>query len=191
MSPWCGTDRRTWAVELWPCESIVEPPGNYGPHWHELDLMARHLPTARCVHGFCPLTAIRLGVATRPRQAIDEADDDRIGQCAIASSAASGRSTPIRRIRSGCYACAASGRAIRQVSSSTGAGRGRDAICLAPPGVATPAIPQGYRHHQETAFQFPCPVELHSARYPGPPADDQQLAAILATQRGAATSSRK
>ena len=58
-------------------------------------------------------------------------------------------------------------------------------------GVATPAIPQGYRHHQETAFQFPCPVELHSARYPGPPADDQQLAAILATQRGAATSSRK
>ena len=36
------------------------------------------------------------------------------------------------------------------------------------PGVATPAIPQGYRHHQETAFQFPCSVELHSARYPGP-----------------------
>jgi len=59
----------------------------------------------------------------RPREAIDETGDDRIGQYAVVLSAAS---------------------------------------------VATPAIPQGYRHHQETAFQFPCPVELHSARYPGP-----------------------
>jgi hypothetical protein len=50
----------------------------------------------------------------------------------------------------------------------TGAGRGRDAICLAPPGCCHASIPQGYRHHQETAFQFPCPVELHSARLPGP-----------------------
>src|SRR5262245_40070820 len=33
--------------------------------------------------------------------------------------------------------------------------------------VAAPAIPQGYRHHQQTAFQFPCPVELYRHRYPG------------------------
>jgi len=43
-------------------------------------------------------------VVARPRQAIDEAGDDRIGQYAVALSAASGMSTSIRRIGSDCYA---------------------------------------------------------------------------------------
>jgi hypothetical protein len=40
----------------------------------------------------------------RPREAIDETGDDRIGQYAVVLSAASGMSTPIRRIGSDCYA---------------------------------------------------------------------------------------
>ena len=105
----------------------------------------------------------------RPREAIDETGDDRIWQYAVVLSAASGMSTPIRRIGSDCYARAASGRAVPPSSVmnlAPIAGGTRFASRL--PGVATPAIPQGYRYHQETAFQFPCPVELHSARYPGP-----------------------